>query len=231
MRISTAVLMVALGATGYLHQNTAAQPAAEAGKKSFETRCAPCHGGDGRGGERGPNILVSETVRKRPAAALGELITGGVPAGGMPGVSLPRAELDALVAFVRALAAPARENPPAGNVEAGEAFFFGKGACGSCHCARGRGGIRRPHLSGIGARRPRAGRAPPPPPRPRSSGPRSLDGETGRPTPAGAGETATRRSGRSTRATSGRLHRPGSSRCAMSGAWRSRRWWSATSCT
>src|SRR5437899_2228610 len=153
MRISTAALMVALGATGYLHRNTAAQPAAEAGKKSFETRCAPCHGGDGRGGERGPNILISETVRKRPAAALGELITGGVPAGGMPGVSLPRAELDALVAFVRALAAPARENPPAGNVEAGEAFFFGKGACGSCHCARGRGGIRGPDLSDIGSRR------------------------------------------------------------------------------
>src|SRR5437867_2397923 len=153
MRISIVALVVALGAAGYLHRNSAAQPAAEAGKKSFETRCAPCDAGDGKGGERGPNILVSGTVRRRPAEALGELITRGVPAGGMPAVSLPRAELDALVAFVRALAAPARENPPAGNVEAGEAFFFGKGECGSCHSVRGRGGIRGPDLSDVGSRR------------------------------------------------------------------------------
>src|SRR2546422_156273 len=68
MRISIVALMVALGAAGYLHRNSAAQPAAEAGKKSFETRCAPCHSVRGRGGIRGPDL--SDVGARRTVAEI-----------------------------------------------------------------------------------------------------------------------------------------------------------------
>jgi len=33
-------------------------PADDPGRKSFELRCGRCHGGDGRGGEMGPDITA-----------------------------------------------------------------------------------------------------------------------------------------------------------------------------
>jgi PQQ-dependent dehydrogenase (methanol/ethanol family) len=124
-----------------------------AGKRSFEAHCAACHGADGRGGERGPGIVATSSARRRSSEELSELIRKGVPAGGMPGFDLPVEENRALVAFIRSLSAPAIENPSAGNAATGESFFFGKGNCSACHTVNGRGGIRGPNLTGLGAKR------------------------------------------------------------------------------
>src|SRR5215470_19405408 len=116
----------------------------DAGKRHFEARCAACHGADGKGGERGPDIVSTENARRRSADDLSELIRRGLPAGGMPAFQLPVRELQELVAFVRFLSAPAIESAVAGDVAAGAAFFFGKGNCSSCHTVKGRGESRGP---------------------------------------------------------------------------------------
>ncbi|MCG3163957.1 MAG: Outer membrane protein assembly factor BamB [Acidobacteria bacterium] len=125
----------------------------EAGRRHFEARCAACHGADGKGGERGPDIISSEIARRRSAAELGELIRKGIPSGGMPAFQLPENEMRELVAFVRSLSVPATENASPGDVAAGAAFFFGKGKCSSCHTVKGRGAMIGPDLSEIGAER------------------------------------------------------------------------------
>src|SRR5262247_3258971 len=127
--------------------------ALEAGKRHFEARCAACHGADGKGGERGPDIISSERARRRSANDLSELIRKGIPAAGMPAFQLPGRELQELVAFVRSLSAPAIESAAPGDVAAGATFFFGKGNCSSCHMVKGRGGLLGPDLSELAAER------------------------------------------------------------------------------
>ncbi|MCI0337623.1 MAG: PQQ-dependent dehydrogenase, methanol/ethanol family [Acidobacteria bacterium] len=130
-----------------------APQAVEAGRRHFEVHCAACHGTDGRGGERGPDIISSENARRRSASVLGELIRKGIPAAGMPASQLPERELQELIAFVRSLSAPAIESAVAGDIASGEAFFFGKGNCFSCHMVKGRGGLLGPDLSELGVER------------------------------------------------------------------------------
>jgi PQQ-dependent dehydrogenase (methanol/ethanol family) len=127
--------------------------ATEAGKRHFEARCAACHGADGKGGERGPDIISTERARRRSADDLSELIRKGVPAAGMPAFQLPERELQELVAFIHSLSTPAIENAGLGDVAAGAAFFFGKGNCSSCHMVKGRGGLLGPDLSDLGIER------------------------------------------------------------------------------
>lgn len=124
-----------------------------AGKKQFASRCAGCHGADGTGGERGPNIGERRSERTQTERDLRELIHNGIPGSGMPAFPLPEQELQSLVAYVRWLTAPAIETPVAGDISAGEAFFYGKGNCSSCHMIRGRGGLIGPDLSAIGRER------------------------------------------------------------------------------
>lgn len=132
-----------------------AQPGSDwdAGRKKFQGLCAPCHGTDGTGGERGPSIVDARRIRLRSETELRELIIKGVPGSGMPGFPLPAAELDQTVGFVRALLAPASANPPKGDVAAGEAFFTGAGKCLSCHMVNGKGAAVGPDLSDLGNRR------------------------------------------------------------------------------
>lgn len=75
-----------------------------AGKQEFAARCSACHGANGRGGERGPAIVM----RGRSDADLRELIRTGFPASGMPGMKIPEAQLAPLIEFVRSVV-PASE--------------------------------------------------------------------------------------------------------------------------
>jgi alcohol dehydrogenase (cytochrome c) len=124
-----------------------------AGRKPYESRCAGCHGADGGGAERGPNLTESRRVRLASADTLRDFIRTGVPGGGMPAFPLPDAELDSIVSFVLALVAPAAEHPIAGDGAAGERFFFGTGNCSSCHMIKGRGGALGPDLSNVARER------------------------------------------------------------------------------
>src|ERR1700677_4023025 len=46
------------------------------GKQVFESRCAGCHGLDGRGGERAPDIASSEKTQRRSDEDLSRIIAG-----------------------------------------------------------------------------------------------------------------------------------------------------------
>ena len=54
-----------------------------AGKAQFETRCGGCHGGDGKGGARAPDIVTPGMIPERTADELRELITTGVRYAGV----------------------------------------------------------------------------------------------------------------------------------------------------
>ncbi len=148
--VACLVLSVALSAT------SAAAQEVEAGKKQFQTRCAGCHGLDGTGGEAGPDIvdvsrLSAEGLKARtPAAVRLAIQKGNSDGGGMPPFPLPAHELDELVAFIMASRGTAADHPPAGNVEAGQQFFYGNGKCSTCHMIRGQGGTVGPDLSDLG---------------------------------------------------------------------------------
>jgi PQQ-dependent dehydrogenase (methanol/ethanol family) len=154
MKTFHAALLVLLFSGTALAQSTpqnTAQLIAE-GRKHFESRCGGCHGGDGRGGERGPDVITTRSARRRNAEQVRELIREGLPDAGMPGFSLPGNEMTALVTFYRSQTASASEITPQGDPAAGEKLFFGKANCHTCH-VRGGGGMVGPDLSSVGASR------------------------------------------------------------------------------
>src|SRR3984893_19309889 len=53
------------------------------GKQAFESRCAGCHGLDGRGGERAPDIATSANTPGRTDDELFQIIQKGRPGAGM----------------------------------------------------------------------------------------------------------------------------------------------------
>lgn len=125
----------------------------ETGRKQFAALCAGCHGVDGGGGEYGPNIVDMRRFGERAERNVADVIKNGIPDSGMPAFPLPQAQIDALVAFVHALRAPAADHPAEGDAAAGEGYFFGDGKCSGCHTVNGRGGRLGPDLSNIGRER------------------------------------------------------------------------------
>jgi mono/diheme cytochrome c family protein len=120
-------------------------------KKQFEQLCERCHGDGGGGGDRAPALINNRDLRTRNAAQIGDLIKNGTP-GGMPAFPLPERELQALAGWVHSLNLSAYSDRPAGDVAAGEQFFFGSGGCSTCHMVHGRGQASGPDLSDIGLR-------------------------------------------------------------------------------
>src|SRR5256885_2471700 len=116
------------------------RPIAEA-RQTFENRCAACHGLDGRGGERAPDIATSQKTQNRADAALTQIIINGIPAGGMPSFSsLDAPTIRSLVKYLRVLQGKSEDAAMPGNPAAGKVIFFGKGRCSQCHLASGTGG-------------------------------------------------------------------------------------------
>jgi alcohol dehydrogenase (cytochrome c) len=71
------------------------------GRQIFEDRCGTCHGADGNGGEHAP--AITRATPDMEDAQLTTLIREGLPARGMPAISVSDAELPQLIAFVRTL--------------------------------------------------------------------------------------------------------------------------------
>jgi alcohol dehydrogenase (cytochrome c) len=104
MRFAALIVLVA----GFLVRGEGASAQSlESGRKTFEQRCALCHGADGEGGEKGPAIDVRLSALSD--ADLTKLIHDGRPLKGMPGRLVPEAEMTGLRKFLRALQ---REAPP-----------------------------------------------------------------------------------------------------------------------
>lgn len=127
----------------------------EAGKRRFEARCGGCHGADGKGGVRGPDIVTPGLAAQRSDEEVRKLVREGFPDRGMPGIDLGPEEMGELAAFYLSLTAPASRTPVAGDVEAGRRIFFGEGGCSLCHWRGEQAEVIGPDLSAVGASRTR----------------------------------------------------------------------------
>ncbi len=147
----TLIVSLILGPALLLGQNLPlATPKSIEGKTLYAERCAGCHGADGLGTDRGPELVGSRSLRERSILQLRGLIQKGVPSSGMPAFDLPGHELDALAAFVHSLNSPSAKGKVSGDAAAGERFFFGPGRCASCHMVAGKGEPIGPDLSNAG---------------------------------------------------------------------------------
>jgi PQQ-dependent dehydrogenase (methanol/ethanol family) len=148
--IAGLLIVTALSALPAMAQAPGASGFAAA-QKRFDSVCAGCHGEGGNGGDRAPALMNNITLRGMNEAQVRDLIRSGTP-GGMPAFNLPEADLQQLASWLRSLNMSAFDTKPAGDVQAGEAIFFGKGQCATCHMVHGRGTVNGPDLSAIGTR-------------------------------------------------------------------------------
>jgi cytochrome c oxidase cbb3-type subunit III len=122
--------------------------AASAGQRAFAVRCAGCHGLDGQGGERGPNIAANAKAAALSDSQLVSVISSGRPTSGMPAFRLlGTVQIQKLVAHLRVLQGKSKAQPLAGDSQRGKVIFFGKADCASCHMAAGQGGFLGSDLS------------------------------------------------------------------------------------
>ncbi len=118
-----------------------------AGKRHFDSRCAVCHGPDGRG-NRGPDLTRNVYRHGNSDRAIFMNILSGIAGTGMPSIRLSDREMWQIVAYVGTLRRPAGEAAP-GDALAGRELFA-RHDCGRCHFVDGVGGRLGPDLSAIG---------------------------------------------------------------------------------
>lgn len=118
------------------------------GKDLFAASCAGCHGLDGMGGERAPNIVTNPQVQKLSETEIASIVSRGVPGTGMPPFQrLGKPAISSVVAYLRDLQGKGQARPLPGDPKRGETIFFGTAQCSTCHMASGRGGFIAPDLS------------------------------------------------------------------------------------
>jgi putative heme-binding domain-containing protein len=137
-----------------------AQPAAQAvaqGKALYDQHCTACHGANAGAGERAPAIVSAATSMRgqRSDAQLMAIVKNGIPGTAMPawGNRLSDGDIANIGAYIRALRGTALDNPLPGDPARGEAVFWGKGQCATCHAISGRGSVIGPDLGNIAAER------------------------------------------------------------------------------
>jgi putative heme-binding domain-containing protein len=123
-------------------------------RKSFEVTCAGCHGLDGRGGERGPDIATRPEVLRLSDDETLLVLQKGIPAAGMPAFgSLGSEKLKSLLNYLRTLQGKGDAAVISGNPQSGKTIFFGKARCSECHMVQGAGGFLGSDLSAYGLTR------------------------------------------------------------------------------
>ena len=160
LRCAVTVLWCALGSvfgqtalaqTSVARSKTARRPSNE-GKAIFESACAGCHGLDGRGGERGPDIANRQPVVQLSDGQIHEILRGGRPAAGMPPfAALGETKLNAVLAYLRSLQGRGAKVVPPGDPQKGKVLFFGSARCSECHMVGGIGGFLGRDLTLYGA--------------------------------------------------------------------------------
>jgi cytochrome c oxidase cbb3-type subunit III len=122
------------------------------GQHAFNTNCAGCHGLDGRGSDKGPNIAASGNVRHLPDARISRIISDGIPGTGMPAFhSFSAQQIRTIVGYIRVLEGKVEAHTLPGNPTHGKEIFFGKGECSTCHAMSGEGGFAGRDLSTYGS--------------------------------------------------------------------------------
>lgn len=118
------------------------------GKQMFTSTCAGCHGLDGRGGERAPNIADRPDVEQLSDAKIFGIIRNGIAGTGMPAFhSLESSQIKSIVSYLRVLQGAKTTVRLPGDPTHGKAIFFGKGKCSDCHMVSGAGGFIASDLS------------------------------------------------------------------------------------
>lgn len=148
--IATLLLLPAgiLHAQNGVSAKTSAKATA-AGKSLFTTTCAGCHGLDGRGAERAPNIARNPRVQDLSDSQVAGIISNGITGTGMPAFHMLKEEqVRAIVAYLRILEGKQQAHSLPGDAARGQQIFVGKGECSSCHTISGQGGFMGPDLSG-----------------------------------------------------------------------------------
>jgi len=125
------------------------------GKQTWAGNCAGCHGLDGRGGERGPNIATNPEIAGLSDAEITHIVRDGSPNMAMPalGRTLSAAQIAAVVKHLRTLQGGQHATALPGDPKAGHALFYGKAECSSCHMVEGLGGFLGPDLSDFASTR------------------------------------------------------------------------------
>jgi cytochrome c oxidase cbb3-type subunit III len=124
------------------------RPISTQGKQTFASTCANCHGLDGRGGERAPNIAENPKVQRLSDSQIEHIVENGVPGTGMPAFhSLETADVKAVVTYLRTLQGTKQTAKLPGDPVRGEIIFFGKAGCSGCHIIAGKGGFIASDLS------------------------------------------------------------------------------------
>jgi putative heme-binding domain-containing protein len=132
------------------------QTAVAEGRVLFGQLCQSCHGPAGEGaGDRGPALNSGTFTHGSADADLFRAIRSGIRGTQMvPFGGLSDTQVWQLVAYLRSLDPAARAGVApasgAGDASAGEALFFGRAGCASCHEVNARGGIVGPDLSNAG---------------------------------------------------------------------------------
>lgn len=133
-------------------QSMKPDPVLLGGQHLFEARCASCHGLNGRGGERAPDIVTRPEVAKLSEQELLGVVRKGIPSKGMPAFeALPASQLSGVVQYVRSMQGKRRQTFTAASMEDGRKLFNGKARCAGCHMVRGVGGFLGPDLSNYAA--------------------------------------------------------------------------------
>jgi putative heme-binding domain-containing protein len=119
------------------------------GQQLFATSCGSCHGLDGRGSLRAPNLVTTQKAQQTSDARLTQVIQDGVPSAGMPAFrsALGEPAIRAIVNYLHVLQGRQTAQSLPGNPQNGKMLFFGKGRCAECHAISGEGGFIGPDLS------------------------------------------------------------------------------------
>jgi cytochrome c oxidase cbb3-type subunit III len=112
------------------------------GRQVLASNCAACHGIDGKGSERAPNIADNPEVRRLSDVQLTGIVTKGIPGTGMPAFhSLSSTKILKLIAYLRSLEGATDHVKLPGDPRKGETIFVGQTGCSNCHMVAGRGGF------------------------------------------------------------------------------------------
>jgi cytochrome c oxidase cbb3-type subunit III len=130
-------------------EHQTATPNSMRGKQTFASTCANCHGLDGRGGERAPNIAENPRVQKLSDARIAHIIQNGIPGTGMPPFhALQAVDARAVVTYLRSLQGTKQSLKLPGDPVRGQTIFFAdKAGCSGCHMVAGNGGFIASDLS------------------------------------------------------------------------------------
>jgi cytochrome c oxidase cbb3-type subunit III len=125
-----------------------AKSSTSAGREIFSSTCASCHGLDGRGGERGPDIVTRPEITRLSDEDTLKILRAGIPGKGMPPfVALGAAKLSGVLTYLRTLQGNRALAPVAGDAALGRELYRGKANCAECHMVNGAGGFLGPDLS------------------------------------------------------------------------------------